>query len=166
MNEIIHWIEENLGPDVTIVTPQFERTEELDFHYVPDNEDDFNAVLGNAPWDILKGMGFGKWDTMNNVIKENQGKSKAKMIEIPIINAEQTMQISVGRKPEHPVKLLEEDMDIVLFPGEWFDAIPEGFMVTGLYGQTYPFHVALGDDDIRAGCLAIGFQRPVEGSKT
>lgn len=162
MNEIIHWIEENLGPDVTLVTPQFERTEELDFHYVPDNEDDFSAVLGNAPWDILKGMGFRKWSKMNDLIKENLEMESSKTISIPVINSDKPMNVLVGRQESYPTKLLEVDADMIMFPGEWFGAIPEGFIVTGLYGEQYSFHKAIADDDIRFGCLAYGFQKLVE----
>ena len=158
MEELARWIKENIGDEVTIVTPQFERTEELDFNYIPKTEEDFNAVLGNAPWDILKGMGFRKWDTMNNVIKENVQKSEARTVGIPVINGP-PMKVNIGRERNHPVTSLDKDRDILLFPGEWFNSIPEGFIVTGLNGDEYPFYKSLADDDIRFGGLPYGFQR-------
>lgn len=141
MNELVKWLKENIGDSITIITPQFERTTKLEYEWKPQTIEQFKSVVNNAPWNILKGLGFGKWDTMNNLIKENIPKPKHNEL----------------RKA--PTKLLDIDEDVVLFPGEWYDIIPDGFMVTGLYGEQYPFKHGESDDDIRFGCLPYGIRR-------
>ena len=44
-----------------------------------------------------------------------------------------------------------------LYPGEWYDHIPEGYEVTDIMGNTEAFAPGVTDDDIRYGCLAYGF---------
>lgn len=43
-----------------------------------------------------------------------------------------------------------------LFPGEWYDHIPEGMPLTCIDGTTAPFKRGETDDDIRFGCIAYG----------
>lgn len=43
-----------------------------------------------------------------------------------------------------------------LLPYQWYDSIPEGFMLTCIDGTTEPFRKGVTDDDYRAGCLAYG----------
>lgn len=52
------------------------------------------------------------------------------------------------------------DSEIWLYPGEWFDSIPDGYPVVGLFGKATLFDRATADDDIRFGCLPYGFGRP------
>jgi len=159
MEELVKWLKENIGDEITIITPQFERTEPLEFTWKPKNKTDFEAIVNNAPWNILKGLGFRKWDSMNNLIAKNRDKPLSNIVEIPIINApDEVLSIDVGRQ-ESPTELLEVDEDVYLIPGEWYDIIPDGFMVTGLYGEQYPFKHGESDDDIRFGCLAYGIRR-------
>jgi len=44
-----------------------------------------------------------------------------------------------------------------LYPGEWYDSIPEGYPVVDIFGETELFEHGKTDDDIRFGCLAYGF---------
>lgn len=46
--------------------------------------------------------------------------------------------------------------DLYLFPGEWFDAIPKGYEVVDINGQTEEFGPEEHSRDIRFGCLAFG----------
>jgi hypothetical protein len=46
-----------------------------------------------------------------------------------------------------------------LYPGEWYDFIPEGYPITDINGVTEPFRKGKTDNDIRFGCLAYGFKR-------
>lgn len=162
MENVVNWLKENLGDNVQIMTPQFERKEKLEFEYIPSTPEQFQAIVDKAPWDILKGMGFRKWDTMNNVIGENKDKHVSNKISIPIINAPEgeNYEVECGRG-EAPIEELTEDQDIILIPGEWYNAIPNGFIVTGLYGEKYPFEKGKSDDDIRFGCLPYGITRAV-----
>lgn len=161
MENLINWLKENIGDDINISTQQFERTKKLDFEYVPRTEEQFLTVVTTAPFEILKGLGFGKWDTMNNIIKENASKPISKKISIPIINIPgENFEFETGRK-DHPIEPLEVDEDIILIPGEWYNVIPNGFIVTGLYGEKYPFLKGKTDDDTRYGCLPFGITRPI-----
>lgn len=161
MDELINWIRKNIGDEISIATPQFERTEKLDFEYIPRTEDQFLIVVNTAPFEILKGFGFSKWDTMNNIIKENASKPISKKVSIPIINVPgENFEFEIGRK-DHPIEPLSIDEDIILIPGEWHNMIPDGFIVTGLYGEKYPFKKGKTDDDTRYGCLPYGITRAI-----
>lgn len=143
---------------INIITPQFERSYELDYKYVPKDEDEFYGVINDAPVEFLKGCGFGLWDKMDNVVAENVQKPKNKYFRIPIINSDgEAKIINVGRK-NAPTKTNKNYL-ILLFPNEWYNAIPNGFKVTGLSGEQYPFKKGDTDDDIRFGCLAYGILR-------
>jgi len=48
------------------------------------------------------------------------------------------------------------DGKLMLFPGEWYDAIPKGFVVQDISGNYEEFRPGKTDDDIRCGCLAYG----------
>lgn len=50
----------------------------------------------------------------------------------------------------------DEELKLWLFPGEWYDHIPEGYMVTDIFGHDEPFEKGKTDDDIRFGCLSFG----------
>lgn len=162
MNELHDFLNENFPDGVQITTPQFERTEKLDFEWKPSNYHEFITTVTKAPWEILKGLGFGKWDTMNNCIRENAKKPVVDKISIPIINAPngETLDMDLGRG-NHPVVELEIDEDIILFPAEWYDIIPDGFIVTGLWGESYPFEKDKTSKDRRFGCLCFGIRKPL-----
>jgi hypothetical protein len=48
-----------------------------------------------------------------------------------------------------------------LYPGEWYDHIPDGLTVTDINGRVEQFKRGETDDDIRYGALAYGFMRKV-----
>lgn len=52
-----------------------------------------------------------------------------------------------------------------LYPGEWFNAIPEGYPLVCIDGKTYAHNRDETDDDIRFGCLAYGFVRAPQGKE-
>lgn len=45
---------------------------------------------------------------------------------------------------------------LMLFPGEWYRHIPEGFPIVGISGEREHFEPGVADDDIRFGCLPYG----------
>lgn len=49
---------------------------------------------------------------------------------------------------------------LYLFPGEWYNSIPAGFLVTDLWYEEEPFVPGQTDDDIRFGCLVFGVVGP------
>jgi hypothetical protein len=44
-----------------------------------------------------------------------------------------------------------------LYPAEWYNFIPDGYIVTGISGEAKPFRRGATDDDVRYGVLAYGF---------
>ena len=44
-----------------------------------------------------------------------------------------------------------------LFPKEWYGIIPNGFLVTDIFGKEEEFKRDETDDDYRYGCLSFGF---------
>lgn len=159
--------------NIKITTPQFERTWKLDFEYKPSTPEQFIETVKNAPYEILLGLGFCKWSSMNEVISENQKKPVSRVISLNtaknvdelidkiIEDGELTgppVSFDIGRK-DAPINLLEINEDILLIPGEWYNTIPNGFMVTGLHGEEYAFEKGKTDDDTRFGCLAYGIRR-------
>lgn len=48
------------------------------------------------------------------------------------------------------------DHVLMLLPGEWYQHIPDGYAVVGLYGEADVFARGISDDDIRFGCLPYG----------
>lgn len=162
MTDAIQWFKEHFSDDrIQVLTPQFERTEKLEFDFLPENEREFYDLVNLAPYEILYGFGFRKWDTVNNVRAENATLPKTDVVEIPLINRpDETFKIDVGRG-NNPTEQLYMDADILLFPGEWYKVIPNGYMVTGLCGEETPFQRGKSDDDTRFGCLPYGITRTI-----
>ena len=106
---------------------------------VPNNELAFYHIVNTYSRTELLEIGFGLWDTMNNIIKENA--------------------TSKYHEPNRPKKKLKFDEDILLFPKDWWKVIPENFVVTGLWGEEYQFHGNETDNDSRFGCLGYGIRR-------
>ena len=48
------------------------------------------------------------------------------------------------------------DGRLMLFPMEWYEHIPDGYMVEVINGEVEPFKPGATDDDYRAGFLAYG----------
>lgn len=161
MEELINFLQQQFPEGCSIMLPQFERTEKLEFEWLPQNEAEFRAIAEKAPYSILYGFGFRKWNNMNDIIKENQDKPVSNMISLPILNAEgETHDIDLGRG-NAPTEFLDIDEDIVLFPAEWYEIIPDDFVVTGLNGESYSFKKGVSDNDQRFGCLPYGVRRKV-----
>ena len=53
--------------------------------------------------------------------------------------------------------------DLWLFPGEWFNYLPDGLKVVSITGEQYAFDTKTCDPDTRMGLLAYGFYRKKEG---
>jgi hypothetical protein len=158
--------------EIIICTPQFDREQPLDFPFVPTNAAEFYNIINNASWQTLKSMGFSRWDKWNEVVSENKRKD-AKMVVLPVFTVDQlpdvlsgeivrtneTVLLDLTPKEDLPTDIRGEDLWICLFPAEWYSIIPNGFMLTGLYGEQYPFEKGKSDDDTRYGCLPYGILR-------
>jgi hypothetical protein len=178
--QVAKWLTDQFGSDIQITGSQHERTTPRSFEYIPRTESEFLAVIKDAPTDILQWLGFGKWSSMNELIEENNQKSEKKPVSIPLMNPEDALEsfnpdkpasddkmriengslvFEVGREEKVPTEKLEVDECVWLFPAEWYNIIPDKFIVTGLYGESYPFEKGKTDDDRRFGCLAYGIRR-------
>jgi hypothetical protein len=60
-----------------------------------------------------------------------------------------------GRRDEHPDGT-ETGPVLMLFPGEWYDAIPAGFAIVDICFREKRFIHGFTDRDIRGGCLPFG----------
>ena len=154
---------------VTVAFSQHERTWDLDFQYIPKNESEFIDTVTNAPLYILKGLGFCYWDTINAVAKENAKKPKHDLVSIAayelmqgdLVPSDKPLMFDMGHK-DNPTLQQSVDEEIWLIPGEWYNVIPEGFILTCITGRDEPFKKGETDNDIRFGCLAYGIKRIAE----
>ena len=60
------------------------------------------------------------------------------------------------------LKPWDDEHSLWLYPGEWYESIPAGYVIVDINGREEPFESGLTDDDIRFGCLPYGFHRVVE----
>lgn len=143
---------------IEIISAPHGRENELKGQYIPETEEEFLEAL-KKPLKVLQSYGFSIWDSLSEVVKENQeGAGEVKYVTFPSYNTdgsyagETTMKVGAHNRP------LECDQDkwIVLFPVEWFGVIPDGFNVVGLYGEAYKFDRLTASDDCRFGCLGYG----------
>lgn len=65
---------------------------------------------------------------------------------------------SMAREKLHELGCQNWDDSLVLFPAEWYDHIPNGFLVTDINGDVEPFQHGSTDNDRRFGCLAYGIR--------
>lgn len=172
---------------ITFVSTPHEREKGKQILDAPVRLDLFYEIVNNADWAELKKYGFRKWDTINTIVEENisiKNRYKSRVISIPTYSMDEgvdaikdlvegntpnntsgSMLIDLAPKHEEPTELLSQDMDIVLFPGEWYNVIPDGFHIVGLSGEKYTFEKGKSDDDIRFGCLPYGILRPISNTK-
>lgn len=139
-----------------------ERTRELDYEYVPETEEQFYNTINNASFSILEGMGFEYWGSINELANCNRSVPESFVVSVPIYgeNGEISFHtVDLGRKPNYPIDQLEEDEYVILFPQEWYDIIPEGFIGKGLFGEEKIFNKSKIDREARLGCIAFGFTR-------
>jgi len=124
MQELFEFLRREFPNGFSIITPQFERNESLEYEWKPNSIAEFMAIAEKAPPSILEGFGFRKRSAFNHIIGE-----------------------------------VQDGQNIFLFPGEWYDIIPDGFQVTGLYGEQYRFEKGKTDAETRGGCLSYGINR-------
>lgn len=114
--------------------------EVLEYEYIPETQEEFLLFIESAPTSILEGMGFKPYARINDIIIENQKK--------------------LCRFGD-PVELNVVDEEILLFPESWGHLIPEGFPITGLFGQDYKFITFLLTEETNFNCLPFGIKRKI-----
>jgi hypothetical protein len=167
---------------IQITSTPHDRPDNQTIKPAPQTEEEFYQIVNNAPWQELKEYGFRKWDTMNSIIRENiEMKDRPSIISIPVYNTttpqdaankvmdavngnanpDGSMLYDLGSRDQHPTKLLEQDEDLILFTGEWYDLIPDGFKCTSLWGEEVVFEKGKSGKDTRYGCIPYGIRRPL-----
>ena len=109
------------GEKISLVAPQFRRTNGVVVRYFPTTNAEFKALTQLSD-ENLKKIGLGCWG------------------EIP---------------EDRPTEMLW------LFPGEWYECIPDGLEMVDIFGDREYFKRGVSDDDIRFGCLPYGFVKPL-----
>jgi len=69
MKNLIQFFKDNFPNGVTILSSQFDRDYPLDYEYIPETKEEFETIIEKAPWDILRGLGFGKWEVREDIFE-------------------------------------------------------------------------------------------------
>lgn len=163
--------------DIRITGSQHDRDKGITVKPAPTTEAEFYEIINNSDWPTLREYGFGKWDTVNNLISEAKDEPESNMIVVPVYEGlnnvvdalvEDKLPESAGSvlldlttpKPESLEKVDDNEW-VVLFPAEWYSIIPNGFECTGLWGDKVVFESGKTDNDRRFGCLSFGFRKTI-----
>ena len=117
LKEVREVVKEELKPSIQIVTPQFERLDDLEIEWIPETLNEFKSLF-ELPVEVLHKMGCRKWEDI-------------------IVD--------------------ETEKWVILYPGEWYEYIPEDLDVVDIFGEEYKFKREKSSNDIRFGCLSFGF---------
>jgi len=121
---------------------------------------EFNLARGDEhplAWLIRKAMGVPNWTWVDVITPEFERVDGKLITYIP-----KTPEELDGLK-KAPDDILVEigmqrwDETLWLFPHEWYDYIPSGYIVTDINGEDEPFMHGETDDDKRFGALPYGF---------
>jgi hypothetical protein len=132
------------GAAVVVTTPQFVRPRGDPAPAAPPSSREEWDRLADEPRQALKERGLRSWS--------------------------QVVRAGTVRHPERRLQQegrLWEDVDengthvLMLFPGEWYSAIPRGLEIVNIFGVPKVFVPGQTDDDIRIGCLSFGVVVPV-----
>lgn len=106
---------------------------------------------------IRKAIGVGPYDEVDVQTPQFDRTDGKQIIEFP-----STVEMFARLKTFSPEKLKEiglqlwDENGLWLFPGEWYNFIPQGYEVTGISYRKEKFEKGVTDDDIMFGCLAYG----------
>ncbi len=140
--DLFQFLEKEFPEGCSFTTSQeLGRKDKLEFDWLPESQQEFTAIIEKAPYDVLLGFGFMKWDTMNHCIAENQRQPKKQTVSMPIINQPGEEYKIEFDNSANPTELLPVDEDIILFPERWLDIIPDNLPVTGLFGEKVIFKI-------------------------
>lgn len=83
-------------------------------------------------------------------IKIKVPKTKTEFRQLDLKSKTEKQLIKLG------LRKWNEKTNLFLFPGEWFNIIPEGYNVVSISGKFQKFSKHTSDDDTRFGCLPYG----------
>ncbi len=114
---------------------------------------------------IIEAVGAKEGEAINILTPQFERIEPRKIVFIPTGRKEFNMMQHLPEKEllEMGVGIWEKENGYVhyLYPGEWYESIPEGYGVLTISGKVKEFHKATSDNDIRFGCLPYGFKRAV-----
>lgn len=136
LSELIAAIGCKPGDTIEFVGSQHYRDYDLEIDFIPQDAKELKAVIATASKENLQKMGVCVWSTHSSQVEDFK-KSKSSF-----------------DKPYLKSKEIH-----YLFPGEWYEFIPENFPVVDIFGKKEKFVKGESSNDIRFGCLAFGFIR-------
>lgn len=153
-----------------IITPQFDRTDGKTIRWFPKCAADLDA-LKTASKAELREKGLGPWGEIPDPeapaplarADVRAAMADGRPLAGDIADALGGRAATVGEvcsllgigEPDTGTKSTERGM-LWLFPFEWYDHIPDGYMVTTISEHVEPFKRGETDNDKRFGCLAYG----------
>lgn len=152
------------------------------FNFKPKNADEFKNLITNSPYKLLFDMGFIKWYTLDNIklrineiltVQNERIAHFAKFkdylgmffdVTLSIMHNDEIkiMDEENFPKPQKLMEIGEEDSktELILFPEDWYDIIPEGYLVTSIFGETFTFKKELKKND-SFGVLDFGILKKI-----
>lgn len=114
-----------------LALPPKNRNWPLEYDWVPESENEFFYIVNNASVKTFGGFGFQEYD-----------------FEFPSI---------MPAPPDTEVLFqLEPPLNLLLFPAEWYDVIPAGFVTVDIEGRLCPFYHGVSCNEQWFGCLVFG----------
>lgn len=114
--------------------------------------------------ETLAEIGINEGDSLHIMTPQFERLEKLEINFIPKVQKE--FDFITSSTPEEVLKKmgvgvwdrLDDGTTVYLFPGKWYDSIPEGYEVVGLNNEVSKFSKATHSNDIMYGCLAYGFK--------
>jgi hypothetical protein len=161
--------------ELRFITSQIERPWKREFDFNPETPEQFHTTIQQATIEQLEGLGFMKWQLLSEAIGENRSRPAMQLVNIPVFDLDGIAAVLDGEEAQPvgdhtldigrgdaPTEMPAMDGIIMLFPGEWYASIPDGFEVITISGTREKFQPGVTDNDTRYGCLPYGILRPVE----
>jgi len=117
----------------------------------PSSESKLADIIRNA-------IGAGDYDEVRVVVPQFKCPTGRKIYYFPKTKEEFE---KLKRAPDDilfDIGLRRWDENLWLFPGEWYNCIPDGLEVETILGTKETFKRGVSDDDIRFGCLPYGLR--------
>ena len=107
-------------------------------------------------------LGVGDYEKVEVLLPQFERIDGRKIGYIPRTHREYKQLEAASTKVLVSIGCQQWDENIWLYPAEWYDFIPEEYIVVNINGKSEPFHKGVTDDDRRFGVLAFGFEQALE----
>ncbi len=153
--------------------------------YIPKTRDEYE-LLANSPYEVLEKVGMQRWGffrpkngedsptkldlTPLDEMEEGEIKvfkpgafKKIDAPEIKWIPIDACDDVDNTKSVDEILSAYEESIyELWLFPGEWYEHIPEGTTIVSIMGKERPFNREKESNDLSFGALAYGFLKPYQ----